>query len=124
MQALIIKQTNETPDIELNAPNGTFSFIGKSFPENVNDFYGETLKYLELYVQQPQEKTILEFYWLYFNTATSKIIVKIIMLLKSVTKQGKAFEINWKCSKDDDLMIEKGEEFKELLGAGFSINYI
>ncbi|MDO8998146.1 MAG: DUF1987 domain-containing protein [Bacteroidota bacterium] len=124
METIIIKQTNETPEIVLDAQNGNFSFSGKSFPENVNDFYGETLKYIESYIEQPKEKTNLEFNWVYFNTATSKIIVKTIMLLKSVTLKDKAFEINWKCSKDDELMLEKGEEFKELLGADFSISYI
>lgn len=124
MQTLVIPQTNETPEIVLDGSKGTFSFAGKSFPENVNDFYNETIKYIEAYVQQPKDKTTLEFSWVYFNTATSKIIVKIIMLLKTVNKTGKSFEIKWNCSPDDDLIIEKGNEFAELLGADFSIQYI
>jgi hypothetical protein len=124
MQTLVIPQTNETPEIVLDGSKGTFSFAGKSFPENVNDFYNETIKYIEAYVQQPKDKTTLEFSWIYFNTATSKIIVKIIMLLKSVNKSGKSLEIKWLCSPDDDLIIEKGNEFSELLGADFSVHYI
>jgi hypothetical protein len=124
MQTLVIPQTNETPEIVLDGSKGTFSFTGKSFPENVNDFYNETIKYIEAYVQQPKDNTTLEFSWVYFNTATSKIIVKIIMLLKTVNKAGKSFEIKWHCSPDDDLIIEKGNEFAELLGTDFSIHYI
>ncbi len=124
MQTLVIPQTNETPEIVLDGSKGTFSFAGKSFPENVNDFYNETIKYIEAYVQQPKDKTTLEFNWVYFNTATSKIIVKIIMLLKTVNKSGKSLEIKWLCSPDDDLIIEKGNEFSELLGADFSVHYI
>lgn len=124
MQTIVIPQTNETPEIVLDASKGIFSFSGKSFPENVNDFYKETITYLEAYVQQPKDKTTLEFSWLYFNTATSKIIVKIIMLLKTVNKAGKTVEIKWYCSPDDDLIIEKGNEFMELLGGDFSIHYL
>jgi hypothetical protein len=124
MQTLVIPQTNETPEIVLDGSKGTFSFAGKSFPENVNDFYNDTIKYIEAYVQQPKENTTLEFNWVYFNTATSKIIVKIIMLLKTVNKAGKSFEIKWFCSPDDDLIIEKGNEFAELLGTDFSLQYI
>lgn len=124
MQTLVISQTNETPEIVLDGSNGTFSFTGKSFPENVNDFYNETLKYLEAYVQQPKDHSSLEFSWLYFNTATSKMIVKIIMLLKTVKASGKSVAIKWYCSPDDDLIIEKGNEFAELLGTDFSIHYL
>jgi hypothetical protein len=124
MQTLVIPQTNETPEIVLNGAKGIFSFAGKSFPENVNDFYNETIHYLEAYVLQPKDKTTLEFSWLYFNTATSKMIVKIIMLLKTVNKSGKSLDIKWYCSPDDDLIIEKGNEFAELLGADFSIHYL
>lgn len=124
MQTLVIPQTNETPQIVLDGSKGTFSFAGKSFPENVNDFYNETINYLEAYVLQPKDKTTLEFSWLYFNTATSKMIVKIIMLLKTVNKSGKSLDIKWYCSPDDDLIIEKGNEFAELLGADFSIHYL
>lgn len=124
MQTIVIPQTNETPEILLDGSQGRFSFAGKSFPENVNDFYSETLRYIEAYVQQPKDTTTLEFSWLYFNTATSKIIVKIIMLLKSVNREGRSLEIKWRCSPDDDLIIEKGNEFAELLGGDFSIQYI
>jgi hypothetical protein len=124
MEALYVPPTNETPEIKLDPQAGVFSFSGKSFPENVNEFYGETFKLIEAYIQQPNQKTTLEFSWVYFNTATSKAIVKIITLLNSVTKHGKEIKISWKCRKDDELMIEKGEEFQELLGSTFSIVYI
>lgn len=121
MEPLLIVATNETPEVNLNADEGHFSFKGKSYPENVNDFYSEIIKYLRDYTQSPKEKTVLEFSWLYFNTATSKMIVKIIMELKAVKAQGKQFEIKWLCKSNDDLMIEKGEELKELLDIDFTV---
>lgn len=124
MQTIVIPSTNETPEIVLDGPSGKFSFAGKSFPENVNEVYDETIKYIEAYVKQPKDRTTLEFSWLYFNTATSKMIVKIIILLKTVNKTGKSLEIKWNCSPDDDLIIEKGNEFAELLGTDFSIHYL
>ncbi len=124
MEALLILATNETPSVSLKATEGTFSFTGKSYPENVNDFYDNILNYLHNYVQNPVENTILEFTWSYYNTATSKIMVKIIKELKTVINKGKAFEIKWNCKPNDDLMIEKGEELKEILDVNFSIIHI
>ena len=116
MQPLIIEAHHETPFVRLIGEDGIFLFTGKSYPENVNSFYGPIISYLELYAHHPKEKTVLEFNWLYFNTSTSKMIVKIIMLLKS-----KSLTVNWYCKPDDDLMLEKGEELKELLDIEFNI---
>ena len=123
MEKLIISATNETPNVSLIATEGTFSFSGKSYPENVNDFYANVFNYIQNYIQNPLENTILEFTWTYYNTATSKVMVKIIKELKAVINKGKAFEIKWYCNANDDLMIEKGEELKEVLDIDFSIIY-
>lgn len=121
METLTIEPSSETPGVYLNATEGTFKFTGKSYPENVHDFYSSVLTYIENYVQNPVDKTILEFTWSYYNTATSKIMVKIIKELKKVLEKGKAFEIIWRCKSTDDLMIEKGEELKDLLDVNFSV---
>lgn len=124
MEPLIIEQTNETPNVTLNALEGKFSFSGKSYPENVNIFYNDIINYIKTYADSPKDKTTLEFSWLYYNTATSKIIVKIILELKTVLNKDKQFEIKWFCKSDDDLMIEKGEELKELLDVNFYIVHV
>lgn len=120
MEPLIIQESSEGPAINLNGDTGVFSFTGKSYPENVNDFYKPVFEYFEQYKKAPKDKTTLEFNWLYFNTATSKVIIKLIMSLK----EQKQFEVVWKCKKTDELMIEKGEEMKEVLGVNFQIVYL
>ena len=124
MDSFNLLPTNETPEVSLNASKGLFTFKGKSYPENVNEFYEPILRYIQEYTLQPQEKTTLEFNWLYFNTATSKIIVKLILELKAVKANGKHFQIRWLCKANDDLMLEKGEEFKDLLDVDFSIIHV
>ncbi len=124
MESLIITATNETPSVTLNGAEGRFTFSGKSYPENVHDFYSGIINYLQKYTLDPKEKTTLEFSWLYFNTASAKMVVKIIMELKSVKTKGKLFEIKWFCKPSDDLMQEKGEELKDLLDVDFSIIHI
>ncbi|MBK9283800.1 MAG: DUF1987 domain-containing protein [Sphingobacteriaceae bacterium] len=121
MEILTIEATNETPAVHLNASEGQFNFTGKSYPENVNEFYGSTLNYIQDYIKNPAEKTTLEFAWSYYNTATSKIMIKIIKELKTVVDAGKEFQINWHCKSSDELMIEKGEELKDLLDVNFSV---
>lgn len=118
MEKLIIKATNETPEVNFDGDIGLFSISGKSYPENVYSFYKPLFDYIELYKANHSEKTTIEFRWLYYNTSTSKMIVKIIMMLKDISKE---FEIKWICKKEFDVIIEKGEELKEVLGLNLNI---
>ncbi|HXU28329.1 MAG TPA: DUF1987 domain-containing protein [Bacteroidia bacterium] len=121
MEPLIIAAAAETPSVSFNGQLGTFNFSGKSYPENVNDFYKPILEYIELYKTNPKENTLIEFNWLYYNTATSKMIIKILVLFKSINTN---LSIKWLCKSDNELMIEKGEEIKEVLDLNFDIVHI
>ena len=121
MESLIINATSSTPSVEFDGNTGVFSITGKSYPENVNDFYFSVFDYINLYKKTPKPRTILHFNWLYYNTATSKIIVKIIQLLKNVSPE---FEVKWYCKKDFEMMIEKGEELREVLEVNLNVVYV
>lgn len=118
MEPLVIAPGAETPAIDFNASSGVFKFSGKSYPENVNDFYRSILEYIEEYKKAPASNTILEFDWLYYNTATSKMIIKILVLFKSISTD---LVVKWHCKTDNELMIEKGEEIKEVLEINMEI---
>lgn len=121
MEPLIINKTQETPLINLNGDEGIFSISGISYPENVVAFYKPVFDYIELYKLMPREKTILEFNWMYYNTGTSKAIVRMIFALKDVCKE---FEVKWYCQDDLDIMIEKGIELKEMLNINLNVVFL
>jgi hypothetical protein len=121
MELLVIEAKEDTPFVSLDSNAGVFKFSGKSYPENVHEFYERIMQYLEEYNSKPKENTILSFEWIYYNTATSKTIVNIIKSLKKVKLNGGKLSILWNCKTSDELMIEKGEELKEILDVDFSI---
>lgn len=118
MEKLFIESDKETPQIDFDGNIGNFSISGKSYPENVNIFYTPIFNYIELYQQNPADKTVIEFNWLYYNTATSKIIIKIILKLKEIDNK---LIINWYHKKDFDLIVDKGKEIKEILDIDLNI---
>ncbi len=121
MDTIVINKTQETPLIKLNGDEGIFSISGISYPENVVAYYKPVFDYIELYKTAPKQKTILEFNWMYFNTGTSKAIVRMIFALKDVSPE---FEVKWFCQDDVDIMIEKGLELKEMLNINLTIVYV
>lgn len=119
MEPLFIDPTEETPQVHFDASRGYFRISGKSYPEDLIKFYNPLLEYLQDYVKAPQTFTRFEFSWMYYNTATSKLLVRILVLLREHCPE---LIIKWVCRKDYDLMIEKGEELKELLGINLVIS--
>lgn len=112
MAKLIIKETNQCPEILFDPEKGEITISGKSYPENVNAIFQELLDAIETYKSNPQKKTTVNFHWLYYNTATSKIIVKILTDLKSAPTE---LMLNWYVKKGFTMMIEKAELIKEIM---------
>jgi len=112
MVNLNIKETNQSPEILFDPEKGELTISGKSYPENVHDIFKELFDAIETYKSNPQKKTTVNFHWLYYNTATSKIIVKIFTDLKAVSTE---LELNWHVKKDFTMMIEKAELIKEIM---------
>lgn len=118
MEVLKIEAGKETPRIYFDGANGHFVISGKSYPENVNAFYEPLFEYIDQYKQKIAPKTILEFNWLYYNTATSRIIMKIIVRLREVSHE---LQVKWFYKKDSELIKEKGEEIKDILDVNITV---
>jgi uncharacterized protein YkuJ len=55
----------------------------------------------------------------YFNTASSKIILDILMRLEDLHNDGKNITVEWHYEEDDEDMQEAGEEYSEIVEVPF-----
>ena len=115
MNPIIISSTEDTPGIRLDATNDIFELSGRSLPEDVVKFYKPILDWLDEYAQSPNEKTVFEFKLTYFNTASSKIILDILMKLEGIHNNGNSITIKWYYPSDDEDMMEAGEEYADIV---------
>lgn len=121
MEALIIEETDETPKIVLDAANNKFEFFGKSLPEDVTTFYGQVLDWLDEYGQSTNPKTVVDIKLVYFNTASSKLILDILFKLEEIHDEGNDLSIVWHYQEDDEDMEEAGEEYADLVEMPFEL---
>ena len=121
MEALIIEETDETPKIVLDAANNIFEFFGKSLPEDVTTFYGPVLDWLDEYGQSTNPKTVVDIKLVYFNTASSKLILDILFKLEEIHDEGNDLSIVWHYQEDDEDMEEAGEEYADLVEMPFEL---
>jgi len=112
MENLKIEATKYTPQIELDA-NGTLSIVGKSYPENTFEFYAPVMSWLEEYFENnAQEKTVINFEIIYFNSSSSKLFFDLFDLIEEQSEDND-IQINWIYDADNESALEAGEDFIE-----------
>jgi len=119
MEPMYIDGTDETPDVKLDVGKNIFEFTGKSLPEDVITFYNPILEWLDGYAENLNDSTQFTFTLDYFNTASSKMILDILMKLEEFQDKGKEVKVKWNYAEDDEDMQEAGEEYAEIVDVPF-----
>ncbi len=119
MNALIIEATDETPQINLDPITNHLFFSGKSLPEDVRSFYNPVMEWIDEFTSTRRDSTIVEFKMDYFNTASSKIILDILLKLENIHLEGNALTIKWLYRSKDLDMKEAGDEYAEIVEVPF-----
>lgn len=114
MNNLYIESTQNTPKVNFDVEKKRFEIIGKSLPENTNEFYSIIDDFIEKY--QYDELTMV-CNLTYLNSSSSKRIYTILRKLKNKLKH---IDITWIYDEDDEDMIIQGEEFEAYLGIKFN----
>lgn len=125
MEVIKIKGTDDTPSIILDKENEILEISGRSLPEDVTTFYEPILNWLDEYAENPNPKTVFAFKLVYFNTASSKLLLDILMKLEEMHENGNDILIKWYYPEDDEDMEEAGEEYADIVDVPFEqVSYV
>ncbi len=119
METLLIEQTDDSPRIVLDPVDKLFEISGKSLPEDVLEFYQPVLDWLNAYRKEPDAKTVFSVRLIYFNTASSKMIMDIMLIFEEMVEEGHEVVIKWHSNLKDEDMQEAGKEFEEMISVPF-----
>lgn len=119
MQAIKIKGSDDTPNVILDRDNSIFEISGRSLPEDVAAFYEPILDWLDEYSEDPLDKTVFNFKLEYFNTASSKLLLDVLLKLEDMYDDGKDILVRWHFPDDDEDMEEAGEEYADIVEVPF-----
>ena len=119
MQTIKIIGTDDTPQVTLDTAENYFEISGRSLPEDVVAFYEPILEWLDAYAEAPLEKTEFNFKLEYFNTASSKLLLDILLKLEDMHDDGKNILVKWHFPDDDEDMEEAGEEYADIVEVPF-----
>jgi hypothetical protein len=119
MEPLIIKDGESTPKISLDKEKNKFEISGICLPEDVFTFFAPVFKWIEEYIKQPNPTTEFIIKLNYFNTASSKIILDILIKLEELKKKGFEVKISWYHLEMDEDILSTGKEFESMLSIPF-----
>ena len=119
MEPIKIAGTEDTPTVTLDKEKEILEISGRSLPEDVASFYDPILTWLDEYAQDPNPKTIFNFKLVYFNTASSKLLLDILMKLEEMYEAGKDVTVVWHYPEEDEDMQEAGEEYADIVDVPF-----
>ena len=119
MSVIKIQGTDDTPTVTLDKENNIFEISGRSLPEDVVVFYKPILEWLDDYKNDPLDKTVFNFNLEYFNTASSKLLLDVLLKLEDINNDGHEVLVKWHYPDDDEDMEEAGEEYSDIVDVPF-----
>ena len=119
MTTLRIEPEDDTPMVNLSKEKGVFEISGKSMPEDVVFFYQPVLDWMDAYKADPLDKTVFDFKLIYFNTASSKLILDLLLFLEEIQEKGNEILVRWHSLATDEDMHEAGEEYADMTDLKF-----
>jgi hypothetical protein len=114
MDDFFLEATPKTPRLFFSRETGEFEISGRSIPENSIEFYKPVINWLDQYITDPHNHTLLVIKLEYFNTSSSKCLVEILRRMESLKDQS-IVKVKWCYEEEDEDMQESGEDFKEII---------
>ncbi|MGB4292656.1 MAG: DUF1987 domain-containing protein [Bacteroidales bacterium] len=119
MGELRIEKGKNTPEIILD-PDGVIQITGRSIHENVEEFYQPVEEWINEYIKNPAEITVVNMHMEYFNSASARVFIKLFQKIIYVTVKDKKYIFNWYYDEGDEDILERGEYFSAVLSVPFN----
>ena len=111
--------TKRTPWIILET--GRIFIMGRSIPENPNDFYRPVQEWISKCVQNYTEKSKIDLVFEYINTSSIKWIFTILKELSEMKEIAKNANVTWYYEHGDEDMCELGFILRSLVECPFVV---
>jgi hypothetical protein len=118
---LHIERSEDTPEVSFDASSGMYSILGRSLPENAYNFYHPVIDFVKSNIIKTGIKNTFIIQLDYFNSSSGRFIFELLTVLEEYQLSENTLQVIWKVEKDDELMIEKGEELQSMLKIPFQI---
>jgi hypothetical protein len=107
------EKTTSTPYMLVDEEKSYMRLEGKCFHEKVADFFREVNEWLAKYLTSDFGTFTFECKFDYFNSSTTKLLYNMLMKMDQHALDTKKIIVNWITTRDNDIMVECGEDLRE-----------
>ena len=107
------RRTTSTPYILVDEEKKYMKMEGRSFHENVVEFFKEINGWLDSYLASDFGVLTFDCEMNYFNSSTVKALLNMILRMDKRSSGDNKVIVNWITTRDNEIIIECGEDFKE-----------
>jgi hypothetical protein len=107
------EKTTSTPYILIDEEKNYMRLEGRSFHENVVEFFRDVNAWLDTYLEKDFGSFTFDFEMNYFNSSTSKLLHNMLTKMDKHASDKKKVIVNWITTEDNDIIIECGEDFQD-----------
>ena len=124
MENLFIASTGLTPSVNLDYASGLFEIVGKSIPENADEFYSPVLSWMDGFIASPTSKVRMTINLEFFNISSSKRILFLMYKLNELIDKNIDVKIMWAYKENDDDMFEVGQDYAFMVNVPFEFQTV
>jgi len=106
------QKTDQTPYVLIDEERGYMKFEGESYHENVISFFKEISEWLKGYLKKDFDSFTFDCELKYFSSTTVKVLLNMLLDMDNSKNSGK-ITVNWITTKNNKIIIECGEDFRE-----------
>lgn len=117
MEDLIIIPTDKSLAVDISY--GILNFTGRSILTDPKIFFDPILNWVNKYIKQPAEETVVNVKLEYIDTASTQSLYQILRQLNNVRSKELVLMVNWYIEDADPEMKELGEMIEQRLGIEF-----
>jgi hypothetical protein len=107
------QKTTSTPYVLIDEEKHYMRMEGRSFYENVVEFFAEVNNWLDRYLLTDFTLFTFDCEMNYFNSSTAKLLLNLLKKMDRHAGNGKKVVVNWITTPSNDIVIECGEDFEE-----------
>jgi len=113
MKALFIEPSADTPAMNFDEKTSILHIIGRSIPEDPDEFYAPMREWIKEYLAVPGNNLDLQVVLEYINSGSAKLILEILRELDELNGENNKVKIQWFYEPGDESIQELGEHFSE-----------
>jgi len=124
LEPLVRDKKEDTPLVILDAQQGIFELTGRSLPEDATHFYNPIVDWIVKYAEEPNPDSEFVFRFEYYNTATSRTLIRLFDEIAKVTNPTVVWYYDPADAEDEGDIDEVAQDLSALSGIPFDFRPI